>query len=170
VTPQSSCVRVPTVGSPGNAKQRSAVVCTFALPRRHLGMMTPPASTQISTECAQICLRLVAACGSCLETVRRTATLAIGDLVCKRVWDIRPTVVGLLAPLAEAGACEPLPSSLAFARSSRTAARQPGRRVRCTPAEDLLPAPTLAADITYPPSCAPARSHQFDRFGGAPYR
>src|SRR6185436_5937169 len=39
----------------------------------------------------------------------------------------------LLAPLAEAGACEPLPSSLARrrraclrARSSRTAARQPG--------------------------------------------
>jgi hypothetical protein len=39
----------------------------------------------------------------------------------------------LLAPLAEAGACEPLPSSLArrrrtclLARSSRTAARQPG--------------------------------------------
>jgi hypothetical protein len=39
----------------------------------------------------------------------------------------------LLAPLGEAGACQPLPSSLArrrrtclLARSSRTAARQPG--------------------------------------------
>jgi len=170
VTPQSSCVQVPIVGAPGNGKQRSAVVCTFALPRRHLGTMTPLASTQISTECAQMCLRLVAACGSCLETVRRSATLATEDLVCNRVGDIRPTVVGLLAPLAEAGACEPLPSSLAFARSSRSAARQPGRRVRWTPAENLPLTPTLAADIPYPPSSRRPSSHQFDRFGGAPYR
>jgi hypothetical protein len=53
----------------------------------------------------------------------------------------------LLAPLAEAGACEPLSSSLArrrktclLPRSSRTAARQPGsvRRRAITDARSLM--------------------------------
>jgi hypothetical protein len=39
-----------------------------------------------------MCVQLVAALCSCLETVRRTATLAIEDSVRKRVWDIRHTV------------------------------------------------------------------------------
>jgi hypothetical protein len=83
-----------------------------------------------------MCVRLVAACSSCLETVRRTATLATGDPVCKRVCDIRHTV----------------------------------RRVRWTSTKNLLSEPTLAAEITSIPPSWPAHLHQFDRFGGAPYR
>jgi hypothetical protein len=83
-----------------------------------------------------MCVRLVAACSSCLETVRRTATLATGDPVCKRVCDIRHTV----------------------------------RRVRWTSTENLLPEPTLAAEITLSPQVSRPTLRQFDRFGGAPYR
>jgi hypothetical protein len=38
-----------------------------------------------------MCVQLIATCGSCLETVRRSATLATGNSVRNRVCDIRVT-------------------------------------------------------------------------------
>jgi len=94
----------------------------------------PLADESRPTELAPFCVKQ----GSCRDRSRRTEHFRYAHGIARDQKRVPLPPYTLLAPLAEAGAREPLPSSLArrrkaclLAHSSRTAPRQPGsvRRV-----------------------------------------